>query len=369
MLQSIAALNKLAKWLRSEGHRKAYVDILYFIKTSQWKDGVPSFNWLNNGIIGKLKSEDPEAFDEFIELNSDRFATWDPVKYLGSGLVGDAWLLADDKILKIFDAGATVYQMTDSEKYEDIMDAQYDGSADPNIPMIYDHGMLESPSGFYNTKSPSQKNIGGYYIPGYVIMERLDTPADKAKQYMDYNPYLLEPGFVFEEDADDWTEREYPEGEEVPPISVDEIPEDLHDRYLESITEGTYDEFVQYFVEHVFNYIIMDMQSVIEIREEDHGEDYFDDNEEGDEIGREELPAFNDPSNLKAIADDMANALDYSEFYTEESVEALERILNLPKGWEKQLSTSIINNYMRGRKDLHAGNFGFRGNKVVFFDA
>src|SRR5690606_26761761 len=117
----------------------------------------------------------------------------DPVKYLGSGKVGDAWLLSDGRILKIFDSGATVYNKTDSEKYEEIMEAQHEGTADPNLPMIYEHGLLKVPSEFYYLRSPSSLNYGGYYRPGYVVMERVDTPNDLTQKYIDYNPYLLEP--------------------------------------------------------------------------------------------------------------------------------------------------------------------------------
>src|SRR5690606_341537 len=79
----------------------------------EWAEGVPSFDWLNHGNIGKIKKYSHEAFNEFIDLNSDKFAIWNPQKYLGSGLIGDAWLLEDGRILKIFDANAKVGDITD----------------------------------------------------------------------------------------------------------------------------------------------------------------------------------------------------------------------------------------------------------------
>lgn len=354
---------------RAARRRKRMIKLATLIRkyAAEWQNGTPSFDWLNNGMIGNMARRHPEAFNEFLDLNSDKFVEWDPVKYLGSGKVGDAWLLSDGRILKIFDSGATVYNKTDSEKYEEIMEAQHEGTADPNLPMIYEHGLLKIPSGFYNSRSPSSLNYGGYYRPGYVVMERVDTPNDLTQKYIDYNPYLLEPAFVYDEGADDWTEREYVEGREIPPISKEEVPDWLQDLYQDALMEGKYDEFIKEFVNRIFDYIINDMYLVYENAKEEFDQEV--DSLYDDEELSEDILDFREPDIADTLIGMMTDAIEYSEYYDDKTLGALERILNLPQGWEEQLATSITNNALRGRHDLHGANFGFRNNKAVFFDA
>ena len=56
----------------------------------------------------------------------------------------------------------------------------------------------------------------------------------------------------------------------------------------------------------------------------------------------------------------------------------MEEMLGLSSNWEYRIAEAVVENYYRGRTDLHAGNFGFRNvsnnpnnpqTEIVFYDA
>src|SRR5690606_10106761 len=112
-----------------------------------------------------------------------------------------------------------------------IEDLQYQGRANPSLPKIYEHGMLDLPSGFKGLRSVSPRNYTGSFAPAYVIMESVKTPSSMVNKYIEYNPYLLDPSLVYDEEEDDWLEREMGSDEFVEKISKEEVPYDLEDEY------------------------------------------------------------------------------------------------------------------------------------------
>ena len=61
---------------------------------------LPSFNWLQEGRL--IKRIFTYSVDDFIDINIDILLDWHPIRFLGSGANGDAWLLDDGTVLKIF---------------------------------------------------------------------------------------------------------------------------------------------------------------------------------------------------------------------------------------------------------------------------
>ena len=331
---------------------------------------IPDFAWLDNGLISEMKySAGPEAFDEFIDLNSDKFAVWNPIKYLGSGMVGDTWELDDGKVLKIFDSKTN---LDDYRKYEKVMDAQWEGRSNLNFPMIYELGYLKMPSKFYSVRAPSRKNYSGSPNFAYVILEKVKTPQKILSDRLKANPNLSDPYEVYDEEADEWTvpreqETEYdydPESGESQKVRVlklkrDEVPNALQRQYDEALADENYDYFLSQFAEYMFHNIINQMHSSWEGYSE-----YLD-----EEFDEEDNESLDDEEHRDALIDSMVQSVEWSEFYSEESLSALERELSLAPGWENELAESVLNNLEAGRDDLHGLNFGFRNGKFVFFDA
>lgn len=88
-----------------------------------------------------------------------------------------------------------------------------------------------------------------------------------------------------------------------------------------------------------------------------------------EEFDEEDNESLDDEEHRDALIDSMVQSVEWSEFYSEESLSALERELSLAPGWENELAESVLNNLEAGRDDLHGLNFGFRNGKFVFFDA
>jgi hypothetical protein len=184
-------LTTLAKALESIGFRKEASRIRKLSSLASEEGGSQDYEWLNDGITGKIKARvDDAAFNEFIRLNSDKFNEWSPKRYLGSGKVGTAWEIEGrwgKRVLKIFDAGAS---LNDFQKYKAIQDGLWKGEGHSSMPMVYGLGKLKVPAEFYNIKSPSEHNRS-YPQLAWVIMERVTTPQIIAEDYVEYSPHLM----------------------------------------------------------------------------------------------------------------------------------------------------------------------------------
>ena len=349
-------LNKKLSALHTFLKSASFYKEAYILALAVSEGVMPDFAWLDNGLMLGLKRAAGEAaFNEFIELNSDKFAVWNPVKYLGSGMVGSAWLLDDGKVLKIFDGSASVFFEGDYSKYERIMEDQFEGKSNPNVPMIYELGDLEMPDKFYSVRSPSKKS-SGYFDAKYVIMESLETPDQMVREHIAWNPYLTEPAFEYNEEDDEWVEREVDQTKEILRMDRSEVPPDLLGAYDEAITYDDYETFLNQFVTFMWNHIISAMSMAYEYEEEK------DEDEEG---------SLNpsDPNYKEFMIDSLESSMGWSDYYDDESLEALERILNVTPGWRRRLAQSVFDNLQMDRQDLHGENFGFRNGKFVFFDA
>jgi hypothetical protein len=114
---------------------------------------IPSLNVIENSkIIKELKENldnisshinenggSVDLFDEFMDLNSMNFIEWSPVRSIGTGSVGEAFLMEDGRVLKITSLKDEV------ETREKLMMKLHNNDSDINQLMIYDIGKLDMP--------------------------------------------------------------------------------------------------------------------------------------------------------------------------------------------------------------------------------
>lgn len=114
---------------------------------------IPSLNVIENSkIIKELKENldnisshinenggSVDLYDEFMDLNSMNFIEWSPVRSMGTGSVGEAFLMEDGRVLKITSLKDEV------ETREKLMMKLHNNDSDINQLMIYDVGKLDMP--------------------------------------------------------------------------------------------------------------------------------------------------------------------------------------------------------------------------------
>ena len=94
-------------------------------------DNISSYINENGGSV--------DLFDEFMDLNSMNFIEWSPVRSIGAGSVGEAFLMEDGRVLKITSLKDEV------ETREKLMMKLHNNDSDINQLMIYDVGKLDMP--------------------------------------------------------------------------------------------------------------------------------------------------------------------------------------------------------------------------------
>ena len=292
-------LKYLESWLDSNGFKKEANQIKALAKLPKFPGGeISSFDWLKDGsLFRKFYQQYPEAYESFIEENSSTLSQFDISKYLGSGMIGDVWLLDDGTVLKIFDAGAEVGKRTDLDKYEELMDLLFEGDADPGDPMIYDVKKFEMTPELWNAKSPVGRrfNWNGYFQPGYAIIEKVESFDSMVKSYTEENLERFEIPYEYDEDGDIVNE---PDEEEL----FRPVTEDISPGINEAFEAEEYAEEVGKFLNSVMNDIIMHFIGACERFKEP--DDYYDDEEEG---GLD----FDNPQDRKNMAVMMVEEIDY----------------------------------------------------------
>lgn len=337
------------KLIRSQNRRNRVIKIAAIQRKIAAEFGkMPSFDWLRVGNLNKLANNYPEEFEEFIELNSNKFAIWSPVKYLGSGMIGDAWLLDDGKVLKIFDDAAGIGGIHDYEKIEGM---QFGGTASTSFPRVYEYGLLEFPSyvpSFPDLPKIRYSKTPPAFKPAYAILERLET-KDNIRKNLN-----IEHSYEYDEKEED--EIKYT-GNFFEIFNKESIPGELFGLWQSVEDNDDANNFVDKFIETVFDNIISNMRSNYENYEYEYNEDNID----------EVLYDFSSKDGIQGLADELSYVVD--DVHSDETLRVFESILNLKQGWEKELAQAVVDNMFAGRNDLHAGNIGFRNNHFVFFDA
>ncbi len=115
-------------------------------------DNISSYINENGGSV--------DLFDEFMDLNSMNFIEWSPVRSIGAGSVGEAFLMEDGRVLKITSLKDEV------ETREKLMMKLHNNDSDINQLMIYDVGKLDMPE----IPSEYMHNFNLYYS----ITEKVD---------------------------------------------------------------------------------------------------------------------------------------------------------------------------------------------------
>jgi hypothetical protein len=132
-------------------------------KLSSLEGRLPDFKILEKAVVFNREINN----NKFIDLNSDIIARINPVEYIGSGEFGDAFLTDDNKVFKICNP-------RDLDKYKDLYNKQFQGSANINQPKIYEVGRFK-----YKINSTGIE----YYNFGYVLMEKVRTLKTHLQNY------------------------------------------------------------------------------------------------------------------------------------------------------------------------------------------
>jgi hypothetical protein len=279
---------------------------------------------LESDIISELKKEldeqtrslnlDYDLFEHFVDLNSEKFMEWDIAKLLGQGLSGEAWMMKDGKVLKIYrskyKSGDPHFDESEQSLKNEIIKKLHsnedDGSDKKSIlPMIYENEKLEI---------PEEANIEEDIF--YSTMEYVTQDPQNSR----YNG-LYEIGNL--------------------PF-INSILSTLYNMRYE--IGGYY--FINFLREVKNKETIANM-----IREV-----LYDTNNEFD--------IYNDDL-LRIIKEAKKQVFVH---YNQSEESNISRNYNLRKDWLDDLVETIIVSRANGRTDLHAGNLGIRGNRFVFFD-
>jgi hypothetical protein len=154
---------------------------------------MPDFEWIEKSLpvqgASRAFENSSEWINRFLDLNSDIIINWDIDKKLGNGCYGQAWLLKDGNVLKIFTDTAII------EEYKRLESAPFDPeTGSENDLRVYDYGVFIMPDLEYNSgyqflnKEIKEKGSASIDL-GYVIIEPLKT-ADKFS--LDYDSDLME---------------------------------------------------------------------------------------------------------------------------------------------------------------------------------
>jgi hypothetical protein len=372
----IKKLSYLSMHLRRIGLTD-YADKIKSIATEISGGEIISFDWITQGnIFGNISRTHPAWFEAFLELNADLLMrildgsrpsefigsgksdddwrlNW-PSEFIGSGKTGDAWRLSDGRVLKIFDENANVMSAEGRPRssitdYKEVEDAQWSMTADASQPNIYKYGLFELPSeddyGIEEPKSPTDQksNPSGVFKPGYAIMEGVRTISDTVNEYLRQHPELND----IDSNEDISKLKNNPNF-----IQEQDVPNRLIESYDECLDESRYKDFLDDFMSYmkgVIGEIINDMVY--------------------DACGNNKVDNHQEIEILVKNINKKLESGGFSKSFNKNNLAYFERVLNLPKDWVSKLVKAMINNMKLGRTDIHMGNWGFRGDQPVFFDA
>lgn len=340
------------------------------------------FDWILKGnIFRTVSNNNPGWFDNFINNNGDeirRLVGSQTPKYLGSGVTGDAWLIGsgrDKRVLKLFDANSMVGGRDPVAENEELMKMLHTQPAESNggerssglgsIPMIYESGVFgysgdRADGGpgdpYFLGSHQTEFNTRGSFRPAYTVMEFTETMpslASKHESMSGNEPQDIESLFkhigIEEEAAAEWV-KDF----------------DARGWGLKSLMNYANRDFL-------INNINMDPQSADKVME------YIKSRVTRHKVDlllsslvfqiRLAVGSAN-PEDIKAEGDEKyLNKIREALKPYESEVNNMISGYGLPSDWLEDFIRSNLENIKLGRADLHSGNWGFRGDKVVFFDA
>ena len=152
-------------------------------------------SWFESAKNIKIMEEHyPGFIDAFIDVNFKEFLKLDALgpKYIDSGASGDAFLLEDGDILKIYsDRQWSTGELNreqmhrDRHQYVYNKDSLYEAiPGSREFPVVYAEGILEIPRSYKGAKlNFSWSTSPQSYNPYWVIIERFDTLSERSKRY------------------------------------------------------------------------------------------------------------------------------------------------------------------------------------------
>lgn len=334
---NVSKIIALSKYLESAGFTKEAQKINTFKDKDILKGVMPDFDWLKQGRnFNALSNNYPEFYNNFVELNSDILVNFEPTQYLGSGYFGDAWLLSDNTVLKIFHNTEFEQGYNMLLKYKNLMKQQETNQASSQEPMIYEVG---------NFKIPEEETVyfqDSTFEPAYVVLEKVKSTTEIVDEYAVNNDKKI--------DKNTLNFYELPKGLQTK-INLKEFDNEIVPQK----------QYVNEYIYYVLNKIIATISDKIE-------KDYY------KYAGLDEGQSVYDYSNKEDLEEvaTIFSKLPYVhgqvQGITPKDVTAIEDMLGLKSDWLKKLTQVILKNILANRYDLHASNLGFRHDNPIFFD-
>jgi len=282
-------LGKYGKIFETGTKIREYVDRIFYHHSPQ-EDAKAKQSWV----------------DDFLDQNSDILASYDPVKLLGSGVYGDAWLTDDGRVIKFIrdNKDLSFY----AKQKEEIHDPK---KGTKHHIMIYDYGTFDVPWAEY------PYNTQPLQMMSWVVMEKLVPLRDLISTYDNQLRFLASH-------LKDSTE------------SMDVIDQNkLLGSFKDSFTK--------------FRMVVEERaQSLFAVSK------FKNQNTAISKIGNivyQEL--LNSPiyiQNIKPVFDQVTKKVD------------------LPSNWLYNMTQSLVFQVYNQNTDTHSGNVGFRGQQLVYFD-
>lgn len=268
------------------------------------------FNWLEQGRNFQYFFKLNEEKEAFLISNAIFFSKLNPIKYLGSGAFGDAWLLPDNKVLKIF---ADI----DINYYKKILSDQFKGTSDLSMPYIYEYGNLKN----------NELKIG------YAIMEYVKTPMGISENYI--NNYIKESKYINSN------------------IKISDVIDEIDISKTDYKTLELYKKEKNLLIKDSYISYKAIIQAIIRWRL--------------DEIFKIIRKAHKDFSMSNKLKEYIHNKITLE--IKRSTLNKVQKILLLDDNWLDNLIDASIKSLNKGMTDIAHDNFGFRGDQVVFFDA
>ena len=138
-------LKKLSNFLVENQEKEAYNNLYKLIKNSDEIEGVPDYSeiFLEDNTLRAIRSyaKDKDAFDDFIISENEFLHEHIPVKHLGSGGYGSAFLTTDGNVLKLFEGSKNIQEFYEEETNR--LHSKDEGSK--HTLKIIDHGTVKLP--------------------------------------------------------------------------------------------------------------------------------------------------------------------------------------------------------------------------------
>ena len=164
--------------------------------------------------LSEMEDRAPGFIEALVNENKsliDYLNRWRAIEYLGSGATGDAWLLRNGLVLKIFDNNLN----NSLRKYIDISNDEESRAYAILEPMVHGYSLLNVPVGYEDVppsikifldnrgRKRERKRRNDNYAPAFVIVEKIKTLTKYVDEYLDKNPSSMGyPDQYAEEEGD-----------------------------------------------------------------------------------------------------------------------------------------------------------------------